>query len=533
VALGSSAAYFYSLAVLVLPGVGEHLYFETSAAIITLIKLGKLLESRIKGKARGAIRKLMGLRPKTATILDNGKEKDIPLSQVKVGDIVIVHPGESIPVDGVVLEGESSLDESILTGEPLPVDKRPGDKITGGTINREGHVKFGATRVGRDTALARLIRLVQEAQISKAPIQTLADRIAAVFVPGVIGIALLTFILWWAIGGELIPSVIRLVAVLIIACPGALGLATPTAIMLGTAKGVKKNILFKNSEAMEMATKLDTIVLDKTGAITMGKPSLVNVIVCDSLIKNEEELLRLVASVERGSEDPLGLAIVNEAEKRGIGLFDPDGFRAFRGLGVQANINGQDVLVGKPNWFAEMDLDLDDARDQTHSLQEEGKTVMMVVVDRKLVGMIAVADAIKPESQEAISELHQAHLKVVILDGIKDASALTQADVGLVIGTGKDVAIETADVILASGNLTGVSKVIQLSRATMKTVKQNLFWAFFYNVILIPVAAGVLYTFEFLPEFLRQLHPILAALAVAMSSITVISNSLVLYRARM
>ncbi len=579
VALGSSAAYFYSLAVLVLPGVGEHLYFETSAAIITLIKLGKVLEARTKGKARGAIRKLMGLRPKTATILEQGKEKDVPLSQVKVGDIVIVRPGESIPVDGVVLEGESSLDESILTGEPLPMDKRPGDKITGGTINREGHVKFGATRVGRDTALARLIRLVSEAQTSKAPMQTLADRIAAIFVPGVIGIALLTFILWWSIGDELIPSVIRMVAVLIIACPGALGLATPTAIMLGTAKGAKKDILFKNSQALEMATKLDTIVLDKTGAITMGKPSLVNVMVCDSLIKNEEELLRLVASVERGSEDPLGLAIVNEAEKRGIGLFDPNGFRAFRGLGVQANINGQDVLVGKPNWFAEMDLDLDHARDQTRSLQEEGKTVMMVAVDRKLVGMIAVAVAIKPESREAISELHQAHLKVVMLtgdstqtakaiaselnideviaevrpeeksskikelqdkggkvgmvgDGIKDASALTQADVGLVIGTGKDVAIETADVILASGNLTGVSKAIQLSKATMKTVKQNLFWAFFYNVILIPAAAGLFYPLEFLPEFLRQLHPVLAALAMAMSSITVVSISLHLYRAR-
>ena len=580
VALCSSAAYFYSLAVLVLPGVGEHLYFETSAAIITLIKLGKVLEARTKGKARGAIRKLMGLRPKTATILEQGKEKDIPLSQVKVGDIVIVRPGESIPVDGVVLEGESSLDESILTGEPLPVDKRPGDKITGGTINMEGHVKFGATRVGRDTALARLIRLVSEAQISKAPIQTLADRIAAVFVPGVIGIALLTFILWWAIGGELIPSVIRMVAVLIITCPSALGLATPTAIMAGTGKGAKKGMLFKNSEALDMATKLDTIVLDKTGAITMGKPSVVNVIVCDSPIKDEQELLRIGASVERGSEHPLGQAIIRETEKRGIDLFEPDDFRALRGLGVRANINGQEVLVGKPNWFEEMDLNLDDARDQIRSLQDEGKTVMMVVVDQRLAGLIAVADTLKPESQEAISELHEAHLKVAMLtgdstqtakaiasqvdideviaevrpeeksskikelqdkgekvgmvgNGIKEASALTQADVGLAIGTGTDVAIETADVILASGNLTGVSRAINLSRATMRTARQNLFWAFFYNVTLIPVAAGVLYPLEFLPEFLRQLHPILAALAMAMSNITVVSNSLLLYRARM
>ncbi len=579
VAMGSSVAYFYSLAVLLYSPFGEHVYFETSAVIITLIKLGKMLEARTKGRTGGAIRKLIGLRPKTATIQKNGKEKEIPLSQVKVDDVVIVRPGESIPVDGIVLEGESTVDESMLTGEPIPVDKNPGAKLAGGTINGEGRLKFEANRVGKDTILAQIIRLVQEAQGSKAPIQALADRVAAVFVPGVIGIAFLAFILWWVIGGDFVPAMIRLVAVLVIACPCALGLATPTAIMAGTGKGAEKGMLFKNSEALEMATKLNTIVLDKTGTITMGKPSVVNVIVSDTLIKNEEELLRLGASVERGSEHPLGRAIVKEAEKRGIDLFEPADFKSSSGLGVQAHINGQEVLVGKPNWFDEMGLNFDHAKDHITSLQAEGKTVMMVVVDQKLAGLIAVADTIKPESRETIGELHGANLKVVMLtgdnvqtakaiasevgiddlfaevrpeeksskirelqdngekvgmvgDGINDAPALAQADVGLAIGTGTDVAIETGDVILASGNLSGVSRAIQLSRATMKTVKQNLFWAFFYNIILIPVAAGVLYPFGFLPEFLRQLHPMLAALAMAVSSITVVSNSLLLYRAK-
>jgi len=467
----------------------------------------------------------------------------------------------------------------MLTGEPLPVDKLPKAKLTGGTINGEGRLKFEATRVGKDTVLAQIIRLVQEAQGSKAPIQALADRVAAVFVPGVIGIAFLTFFLWWGIGGDFIPAMLRLVAVLVIACPCALGLATPTAIMAGTGKGAEKGILFKNSESLEMATKLHTIVLDKTGTITMGKPSVVNVIVFDSRINNEEELLRLGASVERGSEHPLGQAIVKEAQKRGIHLFEPNAFKAFKGLGVQAKIEGQEVLVGKPNWFDEMGFTFDGVKDEVRSLQDEGKTVMMVVVDKKFAGLIGVADTVKPESKEAIEELHEQNLKVVMLtgdnehaartiasevnideivaevlpeeksgkirqlqdkgekigmvgDGINDAPALAQADVGLAIGTGTDVAIESGDVILASGNLKGVAKAIQLSRATMKTVRQNLFWAFFYNIVLIPVAAGVLYPFEFLPAFLRQLHPIFAALAMAISSITVVSNSLLLYKTK-
>jgi Cu+-exporting ATPase len=579
VAMGSSVAYFYSLAVLLYAPLGEHVYFETSAVIITLIKVGKMLEARTKGRTGGAIRKLMGLRPKKATILENGKEREIPLSQVKVDHVVIVRPGESIPVDGVVLEGESTVDESMLTGEPIPVDKQPGAKLAGGTINGEGRLKFEAKRVGKDTVLAQIIRLVQEAQGSKAPIQALADRVAAVFVPGVIGIAFLTFVLWWSIGGAFVPSMIRMVAVLVIACPCALGLATPTAIMAGTGKGAEKGILFKNSEALEMATKLDTIVLDKTGTITMGRPSVVNVIVSNSLISNEEEILKLGASVERGSEHPLGRAIVKEAEKRGIGLLEPEHFKSSRGLGVSAKIAMHEVFVGKPDWFNKMELNLDDVKDQIRSLQDQGKTVMIVVVDKKLAGLIVVADTVKTESEGAISELHQQNLKVVMLtgdntqtaraiasevnideivaevrpeekankikelqkngqkvgmvgDGVNDAPALAQADVGLAIGTGTDVAIESGDVILSSGNLKGVSRAINISRATMRTVRQNLFWAFFYNIVLIPVAAGVLYPFEFLPNFLRQLHPILAALAMALSSITVVSNSLLLYKAR-
>ncbi len=577
VAMGSSVAYFYSLALLLYPPLGEHVYFETSAVIITLIKLGKMLEARTKGRTGGAIRKLMGLRPKTATILENGNERDIPLTLVKVGDVLIVRPGESIPVDGVVLEGSSSVDESMLTGEPIPVDKEPGDAITGGTINGQGRLKFEAQKVGKDTALARIIRMVQEAQGSKAPIQALADRVAAVFVPSVIGIAFLTFLIWWMLGGEFVPAMIRLVAVLVIACPCALGLATPTAIMAGTGKGAEKGILFKDSEALETATKLDTILLDKTGTITIGEPSVVNVLVLDNLVEDENALLRIGATVERGSEHPLGKAIVKEGEDRNLDLMEPEGFLASRGLGVQAKVDGSEVLVGKPNWFEELGLDLGHAKDQIQALQAEGKTVMGVVIDRSLAGLIAVADKVKPESAQAIAQLQEQKLKVVMLtgdnaqtakaiasevnadqvvaevlpeeksakvkefqdrgskvgmvgDGINDAPALAQADVGMAIGTGTDVAIETGDVILASGSLSGISKAIHLSRITMSTIKQNLFSAFFYNVMLIPVAAGVLYPFEFMPNFLRQLHPILAAFAMAMSSITVVSNSLRLYR---
>jgi len=581
VAMGSSVAYFYSLAVLLYPALGRHVYFETSAVIITLIKLGKMLEARAKGRTGSAIRKLMDLRPKTATVSKNGKEVEVPLKEVQVGDVVIVRPGEKIPVDGVVLEGNSAVDESMLTGEPIPVDKSTGDTVVGATMNSEGLLKLQATRVGKDTALAQIIKLVQEAQGSKAPIQALADRVAAVFVPGVITIATITFILWWSIGGEFVPAMIRLVAVLIIACPCALGLATPTAIMAGTGKGAEQGILFKDSEALEKATKLECVVLDKTGTLTLGKPTVADVITFNtsSPVQDKKELLRIAASVEKGSEHPVGRAILREAERQGLELFEPEDFRASGGLGVRARINGQMVYVGKPGWFIDMGVDMVGVRKDVHTLQRQGKTLMAVVVEKKLSGLIAVADSLKPESKEAVAELRGLGLKVIMLtgdnretansigeqvhvdeivaevhpeeksmkikelrdrghmvcmvgDGINDAPALAQADVGIAIGTGTDVAIETADVILASGNLMGISRAIQLSRATMRTVKENLFWAFIYNIILIPVAAGLLYPLESLPSVVRQLHPILAALAMALSSITVVSNSLRLYRAK-
>ncbi len=579
VAMGSSVAYIYSLALLLVPAFGHHVYFETSAVIITLIKLGKMLEARTKGRTGGAIRKLMKLRPKTAFIEVDGREKEIPVSQVRIGDRIIVRPGEAFPVDGAILEGESSIDESMLTGEPIPVDKQAGDSVAAGTINGEGRLRIEARKVGMDTALARIIRMVQEAQGSKAPVQALADRVAAVFVPGVIGIALLTFILWWLMVGEFVPAMIRLVAVLVIACPCALGLATPTAIMAGTGKGAERGVLFKNSEALELASKLDTVVLDKTGTITVGKPAVVDVVCLDGNFANENEFLRLAASAERGSEHPLGRAIVAEATRRGLSLLEPKSFKASRGLGISAAVDGREVLAGKPGWFMEMGLDLGPLAQELSLLQNQGKSVVVIAVENKIAGLMAVADRVKPESKDAIESLHRQNIRVVMLtgdnfrtaeaiasevnidevvaevrpedksarirefqeqgkrvgmvgDGINDAPALAQADVGMAIGTGTDVAIETGDVILASGSLRGVPRAVELSRATMRTIRQNLFWAFFYNVVLIPVAAGVLFPFEFLPSYLRQLHPILAAFAMALSSITVVSNSLRLYRAR-
>lgn len=579
IALGSSVAYFYSLAVLLAPSIGEHVYFETAAVIITLIKLGKLLEARTKGKTGGAIRKLIGLQPKTATIIEDGKEVEIPLTRVQADDLVVVRPGERIPVDGIVIEGESAVDESMLSGEPLPVDKHPDDMVVGGTINGEGLLKFKATRVGKETALAQIIKLVQEAQGSKAPIQALADRVASIFVPTVIGLAVLTFALWWGITGEFVPAMIRLVAVLVIACPCALGLATPTAIMAGTGKGAEKGILFKKGEALENATKLDTVVLDKTGTITMGKPAVVDIIPFDPAIKSEDALLKLAASVEKGSEHPLGKAIVNEAIDRGIDLWEPESFKASGGFGVEAKIDGSFVRMGKPKWYHKIGIDVEIAKDKVDFLQSEGKTVMLLTKDDKLSGLISVSDTLKPESKEAIGLLHKQGLKVVMLtgdnlqtartigaqvnideivaevrpeeksfkirefqdkgektgmvgDGINDAPALAQADVGLAIGTGTDVAIETADVILSSGSLLGIPRAIGISKKTMMTIKQNLFLAFFYNVVLIPVAAGALAPFDFFPAFVRQLHPIIAALAMALSSISVVTNSLRLYRAK-
>ena len=579
VALGSSVAYFYSLALLIFPGLGDHVYFETSAVIITLIKLGKMLESRTRGKTGGAIRKLIGLRPSTATVLTDRAETEVPIARVQMGDILLVRPGERLPVDGIVLEGHSSVDESMLSGEPMPVGKTPGSSVTGGTINGHGLLKFRATRVGKATALAQIIRLVQEAQGSKAPIQALADRIAAIFVPAIIAVAILTFFLWWGFTGQFVPAMIRMVAVLVIACPCALGLATPTAIMAGTGKGAEKGILFKNSQALEMATRITTIILDKTGTITLGKPSVTTVMPFVGSDRTPDQLLEMAASIEKGSEHPLGKAIVKEALKKGLVLADPENFKSTSGAGVEAVVRGGRVKVGKPDWFSEIATLQKHDKIAIEGLQSSGNTVMVVSVEGRLWGLIAVSDTLKPESAGAIQELHRQNLKVIMLtgdsrntatsiarqvdienveaevrpeekssvvkawqekgekvamvgDGINDAPALAQADVGFAIGTGTDVAIETADVILSSGSLTGILRAIQLSRLTMKTIRQNLFWAFFYNIVLIPIAAGILYPFEFFPAMLRQLHPILAALAMAFSSISVVLNSLCLYQSR-
>ena len=579
VAMGSTVAYLYSLVVLFFPAAGQHVYFETSAVIITLIKLGKLLEARAKGQTGEAIRRLMGLRPKTARVVRDGVEIDVPIESVRVGDLVVVRPGERIPVDGIVVDGRSAVDESMLTGEPLPVDKGTGDEVIGATINKQGLLKFEATRVGAETALAQIIRLVQEAQGSKAPIQRLADRVAAVFVPAVILIALGTFAVWWVAGGDLTAAMIRLVAVLVIACPCALGLATPTAIMVGTGKGAELGVLFKNSEALETAHRLQVVVLDKTGTITVGKPTVTDVVTAGSGAESKDLVLRLAASAERGSEHPLGQAIVAEAEARGVALADPQDFEAIPGKGVRALVEGHTVLVGKPGWIEQEGIALGDLAAEIERLQAEAKTAMVVAVDGEPAGVLSVADTLKEGSADAVAELHRLGLDVVMLtgdnrrtadaiaaqvgvdqvvaevlpaekaarikelqvgnrmvgmvgDGINDAPALAQADVGIALGTGTDVAMETAGVTLMRGDLRTVPQALALSKATMRTIKQNLFWAFFYNVILIPVAAGALSLVPWAPAALRQLHPVLAAFAMAFSSVTVVSNSLRLRRVR-
>ncbi|MBF0232585.1 MAG: copper-translocating P-type ATPase [Desulfamplus sp.] len=603
IASGSSVAYFYSLAILIFTSSGLHLYFETSAMIITLIKLGKLLEARTKGKTGAAIKKLMRLQPKIATIEENGVEKEISASDIKVNDVVVIRPGESIPVDGVVFEGYSSVDESMLTGESLPIEKKRDDKVTGGTVNGLGRLKFKATHVGRDTALARIIRLVQEAQGSKAPIQALADRVAAIFVPTVMVIAFITFIIWFGVTGEFVPAMIRMVAVLVIACPCALGLATPTAIMAGTGKGAENGILFKRSDALEKAAKLHTIVLDKTGTMTIGKPMVKDIIVIESTeiststSISEDELLRYAASIEKGSEHPIGRAIVNFAENKNINLYEIEKFQSHSGMGVEATVNGRHFRLGKPGWFELASLNIlnmdekEGLRKKIEDFQSRGRTVILLTENREIetiLGIISVSDLLKPETSEAIKALQRENLIVIMLtgdnlqtaqaiareagikeenieaevkpdqkadrikflqlgrleskssshkilvgmvgDGINDAPALACADVGFAIGTGTDIAIEAGDVILSSGALTGVSKAIEISRDTLKTIRQNLFFAFFYNIVLIPLAAGILAPFDMFPLFLRELHPILAALAMAVSSISVVGNSLRLYK---
>ncbi|NLX08452.1 MAG: copper-translocating P-type ATPase [Chloroflexi bacterium] len=572
VALGSSVAYFYSVAV-TLGLLSGHVYFETSASIITLISTGKLLESVAKGRTSAAIKQLIGLQAKTARVVRDGVEADIPVEQVRLGDRVIVRPGEKIPVDGVVLEGRSAVDESMITGESLPVDKTPGDLVIGATINKQGMLTFEATRVGRETALAQIIRLVEQAQGSKAPIQRLADQVSAIFVPAVVTIALFTFAIWIIGTGEFTPSLIRTIAVLIIACPCAMGLATPTAIMVGMGKGAENGILFKSSEALERAHKLTAIVLDKTGTLTRGEPSMTDFVVSKSARLDESRLLALAASAERGSEHPLGEAIVRAANERGVALSVPQTFEALTGQGVRAQVDDQTVLLGNLALMTEQSVHLNGLQAEAERLQNEAKTAMWLAVDGQAAGVIAVADTIKDGSVEAVRKLHDLGLTVVMMtgdnrataeaiahevgidrvfaevkpgdkaayvrqlqdegytvgmvgDGINDAPALAQADVGIAIGTGTDVAMEASDVTLISGDLRGVPRAIALSKSTMRAIRENLFWAFAYNVILIPVAAGILAPFSWAPAFLQQLNPILAAAAMALSDVFVIGNSL-------
>lgn len=579
IALGSSAAYFYSIPI-ALGWFDGHVYFETSAVIITLIKLGKYLEVKARGRAGDAIRKLIGLQPKNATIERDGMQTEIPIETVKVGDFVIVRPGERIPVDGIVVEGKSAVDESMITGEPLPVEKSTGDEVIGATINKFGLIKFEATKVGKDTTLAQIIRLVEEAQSSKAPIQRLADQVSAVFVPVVIGIALLTFILWYFI----IPlppnsevtlftrALINMTAVLVIACPCAMGLATPTAVMVGTGKGAEEGILIKDGESLELAGRVTTVLLDKTGTITKGKPVLKDILqsrnIKPRLTDNnpipgltELEILQLAASAERGSEHPLGEAIYEKAKNQGLELLKPDVFKAVSGYGVIAEVGGRKISVGNQRLMEKEQVPLNGLEQYIEQFQKEAKTAVLVSVDDQVVGMLAITDPIKNSSKAAVEDLKELGIDVQMItgdnqqtaqsiaaqagidtfyaeilpgqkaeivqqikangktvsmvgDGINDAPALAESDVGIAIGTGTDVAIAAAPVVLISGDLSGVPRTISLSRRTLKTIKQNLFWAFFYNIVLIPAAA------------MGLLNPMLAAGAMAFSSIFVVSNSL-------
>ena len=577
VAMGSSVAFVYSVVVIAalslnMQGLGNHVYFETAAVIITLIKLGKLLEARAKGQTSAALKKLIRLSPKTACLLKDGEEQNIPVEQIAVSDLLIVRPGESMPVDGIVREGSSAVDESLFTGESMPVDKTVGDTVASATINQSGMLTIEATRVGSETSLARLVQLVQATQQSKAPIQRTADAVASVFVPVVLCIAVMTFLVWWFfVGDGFTPAMLRLVAVLVIACPCALGLATPTAIMVSTGIGAHRGILFRNSEALEHVGALSRIVLDKTGTLTHGQLTLTDIITDDG---DEKRLLQLAASAERGSEHPIGKAIVLAASERGIDTVIPTDFTAVAGNGIIAQLNENNVIIGNLSLMQQHQISTKVLEVDAEQLQAEAKTVLWVAVDSRVSGLLAVADTVKPEAKAAVAELRQLGCEVTMMtgdnrstanaiaknvgitdvmaellpedkanavkkaqeetdgyvamvgDGINDAPALAQADVGMALGTGTDIAMETADLTLMRGDLRTIPDAIRLSRATLRTIKQNLFWAFFYNVLLIPIAAGVLFPLLFLPSMLRELHPMLAAFAMAFSSVSVVLNSL-------
>lgn len=572
VALGTSAAYFYSL-YFSLKSLGSsahtnQLYYETSAILITLILLGKLFEANAKGRSSEAIKKMMGLQAKTAVVIRDGAEVEIPVEEVQKGEVIFIKPGEKVPVDGEIIEGQSALDESMLTGESVPVDKNIGDKVIGATLNKNGFLKIKATNVGRETALAQIIKVVEEAQGSKAPIQRLADYISGIFVPIVVGIALLTFFVWyiWIAPGEFAPALEKLIAVLVIACPCALGLATPTSIMAGAGRAAEFGILFKGGEHLEATHKIDTILLDKTGTVTNGTPELTDVRIAQGY--EENELLQLVASAERLSEHPLAQALVAGIKNKGIEIQDPLSFEAIPGYGVKATVQERELLVGTRKLMNQHKVNIDTALEEMTNLEREGKTAMLVALDGKYAGMLAVADTIKATSKEAVSRLKEMGLEVMMItgdnrqtaqaigmqagiehviaevlpegkaeevkklqqqgkkvamvgDGINDAPALALADIGMAIGTGTDVAMEAADITLMRGDLMSIADAIEMSRKTISNIKQNLFWAMGYNTLGIPIAAVGL------------LAPWVAGAAMAFSSVSVVLNALRLQRVRL
>ena len=589
VAIGTTASFVYSVYSSILSFIGlnphgDNLYYESAAVIITLVQFGKYLEARSKGKTGEAIKKLMGLQPKTARIIENGEEKEIKIEDLKVGNILIVRPGEKIPVDGEIIEGYSSVDESMLTGESIPIEKNIGDKVVGASINKTGTFKFKATKVGDDTALAQIIKLVEDAQGSKAPISHIADVVSSYFVPAVIAIALISGIAWFIAVHNFVFSLTVFVSVLVIACPCALGLATPTAIMVGTGKGAELGILFKNAEALELSQKINAIMFDKTGTLTEGKPYLTDIISNDK--SDKERLLLLTASAENGSEHPLGEAIVREAKEKNIKPLPIENFKALSGFGIDAIIDKKRILIGNKKLMEKENISVESFFNETEKLSKEGKTPMYVAKDGKLLGIIACADKLKEDSVDTINRLHKLNIKTVMItgdnkntaeaianetgidivlsevlpeeksnevkklqdknyivamvgDGINDAPALTQANVGIAIGSGTDVAIESADIVLVKSKTEDVVTAIELSKATMRDIKQNLFWAFCYNVLGIPVAAGLLHIFReslinsaignFLVAIMGKdllLNPIFAALAMSLSSVCVVTNAL-------
>jgi Cu+-exporting ATPase len=575
IALGTSAAYFYSVFVTFFPGLftaqglNSGVYYEVAASVIALILLGKTLENRAKGETSEAIRKLMGLQAKTARIIRNGEELEVPITKVEIGDIVQVRPGEQIPVDGDVIEGSSTVDEAMVTGESLPVKKQLGDEVIGATINKTGSFKFRATRVGKDTFLAQIVKMVQEAQGSKAPIQKLADQVTGWFVPTVIAIALATFIIWFNATGNLTLATVTMVEVLIIACPCALGLATPTAVMVGTGKGAENGILIKGAESLELAHKIQIIVLDKTGTLTEGKPTVTDfVTIKGTANSNELKLLQLAASVERNSEHPLGEAVVRYAQSQEVNLTDVKDFEAIAGSGVRGVVAGKSIALGTLRWMQELGCDTEYLELRGRALEAASKTVVWMAVEGKIEAILGIADALKPSSAQAVKALQKLGLEVAMLtgdnrataesiaqsvgitrvfaevrphqkaaqiqalqgegkivamvgDGINDAPALALADVGIAIGTGTDVAIAASDITLISGDLQGIVTAIKLSRATMRNIRENLFFAFIYNIAGIPIAAGILF-----PIFGWLLNPIIAGAAMAFSSVSVVTNAL-------